>query len=88
MRQLRARTHAPGSLQSNRNREDAITAYKTLIVKKDCAGLDLKDRSNRDDSGASYFLPRLVGVSLASELMMTDRFINAARAGSRAGREA
>lgn len=32
------------------------------------------------DIGVSYFLPRLVGVSLASELMMTGRFINAARA--------
>jgi len=32
------------------------------------------------DIGVSYFLPRLVGVSIASELMMTGRFINAARA--------
>jgi len=32
------------------------------------------------DIGVSYFLPRLVGVSVASELMMTGRFINAARA--------
>ena len=32
------------------------------------------------DIGVSYFLPRLVGVSLASELMMTGRFIDAARA--------
>ncbi|MES1990025.1 MAG: enoyl-CoA hydratase/isomerase family protein [Pseudomonadota bacterium] len=32
------------------------------------------------DIGVSYFLPRLVGVSLASELMMTGRFINAERA--------
>jgi enoyl-CoA hydratase len=32
------------------------------------------------DIGVSYFLPRLVGVSLASELMMTGRFINATRA--------
>jgi enoyl-CoA hydratase len=28
----------------------------------------------------SYFLPRLVGVSVASELMLTGRFINAERA--------
>lgn len=32
------------------------------------------------DIGVSYFLPRLVGVSLASELMLTGRFINAERA--------
>lgn len=32
------------------------------------------------DIGVSYFLPRLVGVSVASELMMTGRFINASRA--------
>jgi enoyl-CoA hydratase len=32
------------------------------------------------DVGVSYFLPRLVGVSIASELMMTGRFINAQRA--------
>lgn len=32
------------------------------------------------DIGVSYFLPRLVGVSVASELMMTGRFINANRA--------
>lgn len=32
------------------------------------------------DIGVSYFLPRLVGVSVASELMMTGRFIHAARA--------
>jgi len=32
------------------------------------------------DIGVSYFLPRLVGVSVASELMMTGRFINADRA--------
>ncbi|MFA7638592.1 MAG: enoyl-CoA hydratase/isomerase family protein [Parvibaculum sp.] len=32
------------------------------------------------DIGVSYFLPRLVGVSVASELMMTGRFINAVRA--------
>lgn len=32
------------------------------------------------DIGVSYFLPRLVGVSVASELMMTGRFINATRA--------
>ncbi|MEX0838651.1 MAG: enoyl-CoA hydratase/isomerase family protein [Parvibaculum sp.] len=32
------------------------------------------------DIGVSYFLPRLVGVSVASELMMTGRFIDAARA--------
>ena len=32
------------------------------------------------DIGVSYFLPRLVGVSVASELMMTGRFINAERA--------
>lgn len=30
--------------------------------------------------GVSYFLPRLVGVALASELMLTGRFINADRA--------
>ena len=29
------------------------------------------------DIGVSYFLPRLVGVSVASELMLTGRFINA-----------
>lgn len=32
------------------------------------------------DMGCSYFLPRLVGVSVASELMMTGRFIHAERA--------
>ena len=32
------------------------------------------------DIGVSYFLPRLVGVSVASELMMTGRFIDAERA--------
>lgn len=32
------------------------------------------------DIGVSYFLPRLVGVTIASELMLTGRFINADRA--------
>jgi enoyl-CoA hydratase/carnithine racemase len=32
------------------------------------------------DMGTSYFLPRLVGRSVAAELMMTGRFIDAARA--------
>lgn len=32
------------------------------------------------DIGVSYFLPRLVGVSVASELIMTGRFVNAERA--------
>ncbi|MDG2047504.1 MAG: enoyl-CoA hydratase-related protein [Halioglobus sp.] len=32
------------------------------------------------DMGSSYFLPRLVGTSLASELLMTGRFIHATRA--------
>ena len=32
------------------------------------------------DMGSSYFLPRLVGTSVASELMLTGRFINAERA--------
>lgn len=32
------------------------------------------------DMGVSYFLPRLVGVTIASELMLTGRFINAQRA--------
>lgn len=32
------------------------------------------------DMGCSYFLPRMVGVSIASELMMTGRFIDARRA--------
>ena len=32
------------------------------------------------DMGSSYFLPRLVGSSLASELILTGRFINAERA--------
>ena len=32
------------------------------------------------DMGTSYFLPRLVGVSVASELMLTGRFIQAPRA--------
>ena len=32
------------------------------------------------DMGCSYFLPRLVGTSVASELMLTGRFINAERA--------
>jgi len=32
------------------------------------------------DMGVSYFLPRLVGSSIASELMLTGRFINATRA--------
>ena len=34
------------------------------------------------DVGASYFLPRLVGASVASELMLTGRFINAERSAS------
>ena len=32
------------------------------------------------DMGVSYFLPRLVGASLAAELMMTGRFVDARRA--------
>jgi enoyl-CoA hydratase/carnithine racemase len=32
------------------------------------------------DMGSSYFLPRLVGTSIASELMLTGRFIHADRA--------
>src|SRR5437868_15411487 len=32
------------------------------------------------DIGTSYFLPRLVGVSVASELILTGRLINAQRA--------
>jgi enoyl-CoA hydratase/carnithine racemase len=32
------------------------------------------------DMGVSYFLPRLVGASVAAELMLTGRFINAQRA--------
>ncbi len=32
------------------------------------------------DMGTSYFLPRLVGTSLAAELMLTGKFINAERA--------
>lgn len=32
------------------------------------------------DMGSSYFLPRLVGASVASELLLTGRFIDAARA--------
>jgi enoyl-CoA hydratase len=32
------------------------------------------------DVGSSYFLPRLVGASLASELLLTGRFIEAERA--------
>ncbi len=32
------------------------------------------------DMGVSYFLPRLVGASVAAELMLTGRFIHAARA--------
>ena len=32
------------------------------------------------DMGVSYFLPRLVGTSIASELMLTGRFIHAPRA--------
>lgn len=32
------------------------------------------------DMGTSYFLPRLVGTSIASELMLTGRFIHAPRA--------
>ncbi|HKJ24778.1 MAG TPA: enoyl-CoA hydratase-related protein [Myxococcota bacterium] len=32
------------------------------------------------DVGVSYFLPRMVGASVASELMLTGRFIDAARA--------
>ena len=34
------------------------------------------------DIGVSYFLPRLVGASVASELMLTGRFINAERSAS------
>jgi enoyl-CoA hydratase/carnithine racemase len=32
------------------------------------------------DMGVSYFLPRLVGVTIASEMMMTGRFFDADRA--------
>src|SRR5262249_49470702 len=32
------------------------------------------------DMGSSYFLPRLVGVSIASELLLTGRFVGAERA--------
>jgi len=32
------------------------------------------------DMASSYFLPRLVGTSIASELLMTGRFIHAQRA--------
>jgi len=32
------------------------------------------------DTGSSYFLPRLVGTSVASELLLTGRFIHAPRA--------
>ena len=32
------------------------------------------------DMGVSYFLPRLVGVTFASEMMLTGRFVDAARA--------
>ena len=32
------------------------------------------------DMGVCYFLPRLVGVTIASEMMMTGRFFNAERA--------
>ena len=32
------------------------------------------------DMGSSYFLPRLIGTSIASELMLTGRFIHAPRA--------
>lgn len=32
------------------------------------------------DMGVSYFLPRLIGVTFASEMMMTGRFVNAERA--------
>jgi enoyl-CoA hydratase/carnithine racemase len=32
------------------------------------------------DMGVSYFLPRLVGVTLASEMMLTGRFVDADRA--------
>lgn len=32
------------------------------------------------DMGVSYFLPRIVGTTIASELMLTGRFIHAARA--------
>ena len=32
------------------------------------------------DMGVSYFLPRLVGVTIASEMMMTGRFVEAERA--------
>ena len=32
------------------------------------------------DMGSSYFLPRLVGTSVSSELLMTGRFIHAPRA--------
>ena len=31
------------------------------------------------DMGSSYFLPRLIGASLASELILTGKFINAQR---------
>lgn len=52
------------------------------IAAKDCKmnGAFIKIGLSGCDMGASYLLPRLVGTSIASELLLTGRFIHADRA--------
>jgi enoyl-CoA hydratase/carnithine racemase len=59
------------ALASDVRLADSSARMNAAYIKVGLGGCDL---------GCSYFLPRLIGASLASELMMTGRFIGAARA--------
>ena len=54
-----------------RGRRGVFAGVSRLFIKLGLGGCDI---------GTSYFLPRLVGVSVASELILTGRFIGAERA--------